>query len=404
MVINRIFLNLAYNIHNVLDYVRAIADLSSVPGGPGSPKSTDRRHVVVFLVLVPFGAALAGVRIEKICGHIPAYIIVFCIACLLGRFISFFYYTCGADFPRTLLKCHGFGVADIGGTTLNAIHAIQKGLNPYTIDVQGSYTNVSERGYTYWPMMFAIYMPLASFFPTGWGAIRLTNFVLDIISAALVFVVLCRRSGWLSGVLAMSLYLMLPLLPWRIYSWGDTDLAPTVLLLAALTLFQTRPGLAGLMVGLSVSAKFIPGLLMLVCCLPEFRRSRYIAGFVLGLAPAAAFFLLAPWDFMSNTMWMLTAKPNESSWLYGAPFYLIISMRMVCILLMVSVSLVIAVRPPECLTRCNLYVIFVVAILLVVKYHNNYAIWWLPFFCILLGSALSRILSLRGSSDHRVPS
>ena len=65
------------------------------------------------------------------------------------------------------------------------------------------------------------------------------------------------------GVLAASLYLMLPMLPDRLYAGADTDLAPTVLLLAALALYQTRPGLAGVMVGLSVSAKFLPGLLML---------------------------------------------------------------------------------------------------------------------------------------------
>ena len=217
--------------------------------------------------------------------------------------MSFAYYTCATDFPRMLWKCHGLGIADIGGTTLNAIYAVQNGINPYTIDVQGDYNpNSVYRGYRYWPMMIAIYMPLASFFTTGWGAIRLTNFVLDVITAALIVILVCRRSGWLGGVLAASLYLMLPMLPDRLYAGADTDLAPTVLLLAALALYQTRPGLAGVMVGLSVSAKFLPGLLMLVCCLPEFRRSRYVGGFVLGLAPAVAFCLLAPSDFIDNTV------------------------------------------------------------------------------------------------------
>jgi uncharacterized membrane protein len=245
--------------------------------------------------------------------------------------------------------------------------------------------------------MFAMYTPIAAFFPTGWGAIRLTNFALDIISAGLVFVLMRRHAGWLTGVLAASLYLMVPSLPWQIYSWGDTDLVPTVLLLAALALYQTRPGLAGLMVGLSVSAKFIPGLLMLVCCLPECRRSRYIAGFLLGLAPAALFLLLAPWDFINNTLWVLTAKLDDSSWLYDAPFYIIVSTRIVFILLLVAVSAVIVLRPPGFLGRCNLYIICVAGILLTANYHNNYLLWWLPFFCILLTWPLNRILSLPGS-------
>ena len=269
---------------------------------PGARRLKLEGVAILLLTFAPFAGALTGVPVEKISRHLPVYITVFAILCLLVRFMSFAYYTCATDFPRTLWKCHGLGIADIGGTTLNAIHAVQNGINPYTIDVQGDYNpNSAYRGYRYWPMMIAIYMPLASFFTTGWGAMRLTNFVLDVITAALIVILVCRRSGWLGGVLAASLYLMLPMLPDRLYAGADTDLAPTVLLLAALALYQTRPGLAGVMVGLSVSAKFLPGLLMLVCCLPEFRRSRYVGGFVLGLAPAVAFCLLAPSDFIDNT-------------------------------------------------------------------------------------------------------
>lgn len=137
------------------------------------------------------------------------------------------YYACGADFPDTVPTCHSFGLADIGGTTLNAIHAVQKGINPYTIDIQGDYnSNSAYRGFRYWPMMFATYLPLASFFTRGWGAMHLTNFALDVITAALVGLLACRRSGWLCGVLAASIYLMLLMLPMRLYQMVDTDPAP----------------------------------------------------------------------------------------------------------------------------------------------------------------------------------
>jgi hypothetical protein len=362
---------------------------------------------IIFLILAPFGGALAGVRIETISRHLPIYVTVFCVVCLLCRFMSFVYYACGAQFPHTLLTCYGVGIADIGGTTLNAIHAVQKGINPYAVDIQDGYTGSVYRGFRYWPMMIAIYMPLVSFFTTGWGAMRLTNFALDVITAALIVVLVRRRSGWLCGVLAASLYLMLPMLSVRLYQMVDTDLAPTVLLLAALALYQTRPGLAGVMVGLSVSAKFLPGLLMLVCCLPEFRRSRYIGGFVLGLIPAIAFCLLAPSDFISNTVWALGASTldssswsptfDSSSWLDGASFYMISTTWLAFILLMAAVSFVMISRPPDFFERCALYVICVVATLLAGHAHNNYMLWWIPFFCILLSSPLSRILSLPGS-------
>jgi hypothetical protein len=225
---------------------------------------------------------------------------------------------------------------------------------------------------------------------------RLTNFALDVITAALIFGLVRRRSGWLCGVLAASLYLMLPMLPYRLYQAADTDLAPTIFLLAALALYETRPGSAGVMVGLSVSAKFLPGLLMLICCLPEFRRSRYVGGFVLGLIPVIVFWLLAPSDFIYNTVWCgVAANPiDSSSWQLGAPSYIIRATQPAFILLMAAVSFVMIWRPPDFFGRCLLYVICVVALLLTSRAHNNYMMWWIPFFCILLSSPLGRILSL----------
>lgn len=118
--------------------------------------------------------------------------------------------------------------------------------------------------------------------------------------------------------------------------------------------------------GLSVSAKFLPGLLMLVCCLLEFRRSRCVGGFVLGLIPAIAFCLLAPSDFISNTVWVLALTPIDmSSWQWGAPFYMISTSRLALILLMAAVSFVMIARPPDLFERCALCVICVIARLLV---------------------------------------
>jgi hypothetical protein len=354
---------------------------------------------IILLVLAPFGCALAGIRIEKISRYLPLYIMVFSAFCMLGRVISFVYYTCGADFPHTLLKCHGAGVIDIAATTLNAVHAVQKGINPYTADIQGINPS-AYRGYRYWPMMFAAYMPLASFFTTGWGAVRVINFVLDVITTALVIVLARRRSGWLCGLLAASLYLMLPMLADQIYAAAATDIVPTVLVLAALAMYPSRPGLAGTAVGLSVSAKLLPGLLMLVCCVPQVQRSRYIGGFVLGLIPAIAFCLLAPADFIYNTVWVLAGTPVDlSSWQYGAPSYMIRATQFALILFMAAVAFMMIWRPPDWFGRCAVYVICVVATLLASHPHNNYMLWWIPFFCILLSSPLSRILSLPEKTD-----
>jgi hypothetical protein len=71
--------------------------------------------------------------------------------------------------------------------------------------------------------------------------------------------------------------------------------------------------------------------------------------------------------------------------------------RLAFFLLIAMVSLVIILRPPGLFERCAIYVICVVALLLASQVHNNYMLWWIPFFCIVLSSPLSRILALPGS-------
>jgi hypothetical protein len=359
---------------------------------------------IISIILVPFCGALGGLRIRKVYQYLPIYIMAFFMLTAVGHFISFFYHTCGIDFPRVLLKCHGMAITDIGGTTLNAVHAVLKGINPYTTDIQADYNPDSAyRGYRYWPVMFATYMPAASFVTSGWGSIRLTNFILDGVTTALIIVLAGRRSGWLCAVLAASLYLMLPMLSDGLYQSANTDLVPIVFLLAALALYQRRPGLAGVLVGLSVSAKFIPGLLMLICCFPESRRGHYLGGFILGLIPAIAFFMMAPSQFVSNTVLCLLASPvDPSSLLYGAPGYLSAAARFAVTLLILAASLVIISRRPGFLERCVLYVSCVVATLLTSHVHNNYMLWWIPVFCILLSFPLSRILCLQDPSERRL--
>jgi hypothetical protein len=362
-----------------------------LPEVPGPRRLKLEGAAIIFLILAPLYGAVAYVHMEAVRRYLPISIIVFCVLCLVGRMILFIYYACGDNFLHTLPACHGPGIWDIGATTLRAIHAVRNGINPYATVIQD--WNPTFPGYTYWPMMIATYMPLTYIFDQG--AIRLTNFALDVITGALIAVLVGRRSGWQCGTLAASLYFMLPLLPQRLYLMADTDLAPTVLLVAALAMYQTRPGLAGVMVGLSVASKFLPGIVMLLCCFPDSRRSRYVGGFVLGCIPAIAFCLLDPSDFIYSTVWSVVRTPFDgSSWLYGAPFYIVAITRLAFVLLMAAVAVVIIWRRPNLFERCALYVICVVAVLLVAHAHNNYMLWWIPFFCIVLSLPLRRILSL----------
>lgn len=292
------------------------------------------------------------------------------------------------------------GVSDIAQTTLAAIDAVLKGANPYAIPIDYNPAYPDYAGYKYLPVMFVTYLPLgASLGATG---IRLTNLVLDITTAFLIGALARGQSGRDCGILAASAYLMLPTLPRDLYMNAVTDLSPTLPLLAAMALYATRPGIAGVMVGLSVSAKILPGLILAVVCFPPRGRSRYGGGLLLGLIPAIAFFLVGPSDFLQNIVWFPAMRPTDStSWLYTASPYIISAARLLFLIVMAAVSFAVIWRPPNLLQRCALGVVCVnIALLAGPAAHNNYMLWWIPFFCVLLGATLSRILALKPGSPR----
>ena len=338
--------------------------------------------VICLIIVAPVAAALIGVPIEAVARRLPAYVIGFLIVSFLGRLASFAFYL---ETPHLI---------DIAQTTLDAVHAILKGRNPYVLPIDWHPAYPNYRGYKYLPTMIATYLPLGSLF--GATGMRLTNLVLDGAVAFLIGVLARRHSGWVCGMLAASLYLMLPTLPGDIYFSAVTDLAPTVFLLAAMALYQARPGVAGVMVGFSVAAKLLPGLLMVVCCFPASGRLRYVGGILLGLIPAIVFFLLAPTDFMNNIVWFVATRPiDTTSWLFGQPSYVIMTVRLGFVLFMTAVAFAVVWRWPDFFERCALYVLCSIAALLVgPTTHNNYMLWWIPFFCILLSWPLSKIMGI----------
>ncbi len=291
---------------------------------------------------------------------------------------------------------------DIAQTTLAAGKAVLAAKNPYSIPIDVNPAYPDYQGYKYLPLMFLTYLPLTSAIgPTG---LRLTNLILDLTTAALVGLVARRQSGFEFGILAATLYLMLPMLPRDLYMNGVTDLAAIVPLLIVMGLYQDRPGLAGAMVGLSVSAKLLPGLLFLLCWLPQMGRSRYVGGFLLGLIPALGFFLWAPADFVHNIVLFIANRPiDTTSWLYDAPNSAVTAARFALVIVIATVCYTVFWRSPQFLTRCALNIVCVAAALLAGPVvHNNYMLWWIPLFCILLGVNLTRFLGdLNAGSDRK---
>ncbi len=341
---------------------------------------------VAVLAVTPLVLRALGIRWTIAFDRLPVLLTVLCVALALNRL------------RMALGYLHVPDMEDIGKTTITAVHAVLAGQNPYAapIDVHPEYPDFP--GYKYLPMMIAAYTPLASVFDqTG---LRLTNLILDALVTTAILLSARRIGGTVAGLLAVAAWLMLPVLPRDIYKHGVTDLAPVLPLVAALLLSQTRPGRAGLLIGLSVAAKLFPGLLAALCCLRARNPIQYFIGGVIGILPAVAFYLWAPADFTRNVFLFILSRPiDETSWMYGLlPTFVPMVAKLVYFLFLLAVLIHLAVASPGMVRRCGLIVLCIVGALLTgPDAHNNYMIWWVPFFCILLGSQVSSIISERQS-------
>jgi hypothetical protein len=335
------------------------------------------------LAVTPLALRAAGVREPAGLDRLPVTLTAVCVALALNRL------------RIALGFLHAPDVEDIGRTTIAGIHAVFAGQNPYAapIDLHPEYPDFP--GYKYLPMMMAAYAPLAA--ALGETGLRLMNVVLDAGVSVAVFLSARRIGGQVAGLLALIAWLMLPVLPRDIYKHGVTDLAPVLPLVFALMLAGTRIGRAGLLIGLSVAAKLFPGLLMALCCLRRERIGFYILGGIVGILPAVAFYLWNPADFTRNVFLFILSRPIDvTSWMHEMPAIVPTLAKLAYFLFLLTVLIFLVLRTPGFVRRCSLVVLCVVGALLTgPDAHNNYMIWWVPFFCILLGALVSAIITGR---------
>jgi hypothetical protein len=338
---------------------------------------------VVAVAAAPMVLRAVGVRDLAGVDRLPAILAAVCLVLALNRL------------RLVLSYLHVPDMEDIGTTTIAAVRAVFAGHNPYAapIDLHPEYPDYP--GYKYLPMMIAAYAPLVS--ALGQTGLRLTNLVLDAGLSATVLLAARRIGGPVAGLLALAAWLMLPVLPQDIYKHGATDLAPVLPLVAGLILAETRLGRAGLLIGLSVAAKLFPGLLMALCCLRRPRIVYYFIGGIVGILPAVAFYLWGPADFTRNVFLFILSRPMDAtSWMFRMPPVVPMVAKLAYLLFLLAVLAYLVVASPGLVRRCGLIVLCVVGALLTgPDAHNNYMIWWAPFFCILLGSLVAQVVAAR---------
>jgi hypothetical protein len=231
---------------------------------------------------------------------------------------------------------------------------------------------------------------------------------LQVTVALLIFFVVRSLAGSLAASLSLAFYLWLPIVPRQLFGPGVTDYAAVVPLLAAFALGDRKPWLAGLLVGLSLSAKLVPALPLAAILAPAeypWRRGagrRYWAGFVGGCLPSLVYLLWAPADLISNVLLFNLSRPVDStSWLDGHPTWWRTAATVGLAGLFVVGAAIRWLADPGRRGRALLIVVLTMGTTLLGPVnHGNYQLWWIPWLAIVLASGVAPFLAVR---DRPIP-
>lgn len=303
----------------------------------------------------------------------------------------------------------GFGppVADYGFMVVDAVKMLfVDHQNPYastTISPIKDIFTEEYRGFYYGPLMMVGYLPTLYSPAAGYKVMSLFYMLLS--GVLLAFLVFDREDAWqtnLANILFVETAFFLPERMWiELFFRGAHDYFPVSILLAGLlALKKEKIFLAGLLVGLSFSAKFAPALFLLPF-LP-YRDRKIWLGLFLGLMPHIPFFLWDPPAFIRNVFLVRIIMPHDGSsfrWLLPAQYHWWLPTTLI---LAVLFSFYQNFRKPLAYGT----VIYGFTLLLIIgettfkQVHLNHLIWFFPMFALLATAYRDRLF---GSIARIVP-
>jgi len=284
------------------------------------------------------------------------------------------------------------GMNDLGETTENAAkYLFVEHTNPFARSVAPIGNDPAYFGYKYGPTMIFAYA-LAGFLTKGVG-LKVMNIVYCLATAAVV----AYLAGWTpraSGarpqplgerVSAALLACVMTFLPERLYhetfNQGAQDIFPIFMVLLSIAFVGRKQWLlAGLMAGLSFSARFAPGAFLIVLFLRRRIPPRLIIGGVLGVLPFAPFLLWNAGALVRNVFLFHGFKAYDSTSLYNVTpvelHFLFSLFQAAAVAVAVALSFRRAIEPRHLLPFVTL-----VLIAIEVSYremHGNHLIWFMP--------------------------
>ncbi|MBN1688400.1 MAG: DUF2029 domain-containing protein, partial [Candidatus Omnitrophica bacterium] len=194
-------------------------------------------------------------------------------------------------------------------------------LNPYEGKVLINHLQDPQfSGYKHGPLMFLAYFA-SSYLPVS--GLKVTNLVfLGLTAVMLIFLSWERHRKNLANI-AMVMFSLAALfvsqrLWFELFSQGANDIFPILLVLAAFLLLRMKLWFfAGLLAGLSLSAKAAPGIVLTLLLIRKDFKPTYFLGVLAGLTPVLYFLWWNPQAMIKNYFIFHITKDYDTSSLYS---------------------------------------------------------------------------------------
>jgi hypothetical protein len=283
-------------------------------------------------------------------------------------------------------------IVDIGATTQQAAQMLFAHFqNPYqspTLNIM--LPQPGYGGFKYGPIMILGYLPSAFFPESGYKMMSALYLLLSLVC-------LCYLTWQRGFILARNLatvvfVVTLTLLPERVghelFVVGANDILPIFLLLLSIVFLKRNNDFcAGLLAGLSFSAKFSPAIFFIALLVRKEFRGKFFLGVGLGVLPNL--FFLA-WDyrsFLRNVFLFNAVKIYDSTSLYSItpkPLHFVFSLIQVGACLGFFARNVF--RRPEVMELITSFILLLTIIEATYRQvHANHLIWFIPFLALILG-------------------
>ncbi|SIO56386.1 Protein of unknown function [Singulisphaera sp. GP187] len=292
---------------------------------------------------------------------------------------------------KSLEDLHSPPVVDIGQTTQEAARLVfLDGKNPYesrTIAVLGD--NPSMWGFKYGPTMILGYA-ISVVNPAN--GIKSTSLAYLGATVVLVFL-LGRGRGEMSESTATAWFcctlMLLPNRLWHeLFHQGSNDIFPVMLILGSILAVRGKAwAWAGLLAGLSLTAKVSPAIFYLVLFVRRRPEPRFVVGFAAGLVPLLPFLAWDAGALFRNVVLFHSTKAADSTSLYSiTPKELHYAFTAIQLM---TIALVIAKNFHARLDHRSLVFWYLVLTLLCEmsyrEVHGNHLIWFMPFAALQFG-------------------